>query len=470
MEKKSFPNRLSTGIAGLDEILKGGLLPKQAVLVRGGPGSGKTTFGLHFLVAGATKGEKGLFISLEEPGENIRQVATSRGFDLRGVHFLDLSPSSEFFREAQTYDIFSPAEVERVPTTQKIIEEVKKIKPHRVFIDPITQFRYLSSDIFQFRRQVLSFLRFLVEQGATVLFTSEGSAQCPDDDLQLMSDGVMNLENTGAGRSISVTKLRGSDFHAGIHTLRITEFGLTVFPRLIPEVHEVQFEAGIIPSGVPGLDELLGGGLERGTITIITGPSGSGKTTLGLQFMKESAGRGEHSVVYTFEEEIEVMLRRCDGINIPARTMVEKGMLSIVKVEPLRYTPDEFANIVSQDVEEKGTRLVMIDSVSGYRLSLRGEDLVGHLHALSKYLQNKGVVVLLINEVSAITGDFQVTDVGISYLGDNIIFLRYLEIEGELRKAIGVLKKRMSDFEKTLILQRHIYFECFRPGDRLLPV
>ena len=234
MEKKSFPNRLSTGIAGLDEILKGGLLPKQAVLVRGGPGSGKTTFGLHFLVAGATKGEKGLFISLEEPGENIRQVATSRGFDLRGVHFLDLSPSSEFFREAQTYDIFSPAEVERVPTTQKIIEEVKKIKPHRVFIDPMTQFRYLSSDIFQFRRQVLSFLRFLVEQGATVLFTSEGSAQCPDDDLQFMSDGVINLENTGAGRSISVTKLRGSDFHAGIHTLRITEFGLTVFPRLIP--------------------------------------------------------------------------------------------------------------------------------------------------------------------------------------------------------------------------------------------
>jgi circadian clock protein KaiC len=177
MEKKSFPNRLSTGIAGLDEILKGGLLPKQAVLVRGGPGSGKTTFGLHFLVAGATKGEKGLFISLEEPGENIRQVATSRGFDLRGVHFLDLSPSSEFFREAQTYDIFSPAEVERVPTTQKIIEEVKKIKPHRVFIDPKTQFRYLSSDIYQIRRQVQSNLPFMVEQGASDLFTSEATAQ-----------------------------------------------------------------------------------------------------------------------------------------------------------------------------------------------------------------------------------------------------------------------------------------------------
>jgi circadian clock protein KaiC len=144
------------------------------------------------------------------------------------------------------------------------------------------------------------------------------------------------------------------------------------------------------------------------------------------------------------------MLHRAESVNIPVHTMRDRGTLSVVPIEPLHFSPDEFANLVRQEVEEKKARIVMIDSVSGYRLSLRGEDLISHLHALCKYLQNMGVTVLLINEVESVTGDFRVTDVGISYLADNIVFLRYLELEGEMRKAIGVLKKRLSDFEKTL--------------------
>ncbi|RMF90251.1 MAG: recombinase RecA, partial [Nitrospinota bacterium] len=130
--------------------------------------------------------------------------------------------------------------------------------------------------------------------------------------------------------------------------------------------------------------------------------------------------------------------------------MVERGTLSVVKVEPLQFTPEEFARLVRQEIEEQHTRIVMIDSLSGYRLSLRGEDLTAQLHALSKYVTNMGETLLLVNEVENITGEFQATEVGVSYLADNIIFFRYLEIGGELRKAIGVLKKRLSDFEKTL--------------------
>ena len=130
--------------------------------------------------------------------------------------------------------------------------------------------------------------------------------------------------------------------------------------------------------------------------------------------------------------------------------MVERGTLSLVKIEPLQFSPDEFARLVRKNVEEKGTRIVMIDSIAGYRLSLKGQDLISHLHALSKYLQNMGIVVILIVEVESIIGDFRATDSGISYLADNIIFFRYLEMYGEMHKAIGVLKKRLSNFEKTL--------------------
>lgn len=443
-------NRLSTGISGLDEVLYGGYVLGRACLVRGEPGTGKTTLGLHFLATGAAKGEPVLFITLAETVVQLRRTAEGLGFDAQGISFLDLSPSSEFFAQVQTYDIFSPAEVEREPITQRIVAQIEALKPQRVFIDSMTQFRYLATDTFQFRKQVLSFLRFLVEQGITVLFTSEHSAEAPDNDLQFMSDGVLNLDFSHAQRSLCVSKFRGSDFQNGRHSIRLTSTGMQLFPRLMPAAFAGAFTTEVISSGIPEIDELLHGGIERSTITIISGPSGVGKSTLGLQFMKEAAGRGERSVIYTFEENQETLLRRAEGINVAVHAMQDRGTLSIVQVEPLYYSPDEFANLVRQEVEQQQARIVMIDSVSGYRLSVRGEELITHLHALCKYLQNMGVAVLLINEVETITGDFRVTEIGISYLADTIVFLRYLEMQGELRRAIGVLKKRMTDFEKTL--------------------
>ncbi|NMG21509.1 ATPase domain-containing protein [Brasilonema bromeliae] len=443
-------NRLSSGISGLDEVLYGGYVPGRAYLIRGGPGAGKTTLGMHFLTTGAARGEQVLFITLAETVTQLRRTSEGLGFDLENITFLDLSPTPEFFTQVQTYDIFSPAEVEREPTTRRIVQQVEALKPQRIFIDSMTQFRYLATDAFQFRKQVLSFLRFLVEQDITVLFTSESSEEAPDDDLQFMSDGVLNLNFSQNERTLCISKFRGSDFQNGNHAIRLTSTGMQLFPRLIPQIYGQAFTTEVISSGIPEIDELLHGGIERSTITIISGPSGVGKSTLGLQFMKEAAGRGEHSVIYTFEERKETLLHRAEGINIAVHAMQERGTLSVVQVEPLYYTSDEFANLVRQEVEQKQARIVMIDSVSGYRLSVRGQDLTTHIHALCKYLQNMGVAVLLINEVETITGEFRVTEIGISYLADTIIFLRYLEMQGELRRAIGVLKKRMTDFEKTL--------------------
>ncbi|MGB7375611.1 MAG: ATPase domain-containing protein [Rivularia sp. (in: cyanobacteria)] len=442
--------RLSTGIVGFDKILNSGFIPKRAYLVRGGPGCGKTILGLHFLSAGIAKGEPSLYITLGEPVEQIKTNGAILGFDTQAMHFLDLSPSADFFTQVQTYDIFSPAEVEREPTTQRIIETVESLKPKRVLIDSMTHFRYLCSDDFQFRKQVLSFMRFLLQAGATVVFTSESSPEAPDDDLQFISDGVIHLEHFPEGRNIRVTKFRGSDFIAGLHSLRLTSKGMQVAPRLQPEILKREFILETISSGVPELDELLHGGIERGTVTILTGPTGVGKTTLGLQFMKEAAGRGERSVIYTFEESEETLLARSQRVNIPVDAMVKNGNLSVVRVEPLNLTHDEFADRVRHEVEENKARIVMIDSIAGYRVAMRGGDLASHLHALCKYLQNMGVTIILVNETENITGNFRATEVSISYIADNIIFLRYLEIYGEMQKAIGVLKKRLSDFEKTL--------------------
>jgi len=418
-------------------------------MVRGGPGSGKTILGTHFLTWSAARGEPTLLITFGENEMQLRRNAERLGFNTEGISYLDLSPDSSYFAQTQEYDIFPPSEVERDPITTRIKEEVSSRQPMRVFVDGLTHFRHLTATPFQFRKEALAFLRFLCEIGATVLFSSE-SNEAPDEDLQFIADAVIDLDFIDTRRHVSVAKFRGSDFRPGRHTLRLGERGMTVFPRLLPDEFSLDFEPERLPFGNPALDQLTGGGIERGAITIITGASGVGKTTLGMQFTSQAARRGERSVVYVFEERRSALIRRCAQVGIPVQDLLDDGILSIVHVEPLRFTADEFALMVRDEVEQREARIVMIDSVSGYSLSLHDDDLVMHLHGLAKYLQNMGVAVVLINEVEAVIGDFRVTDVGVSYMADNIIFLRYLELNGQMAKAIGVLKKRFGDFEKTL--------------------
>lgn len=444
-------NRQSIGVAGLDQVLSGGLIPGRSYLVSAGPGCGKTILGLHFLSRGVAAGEKALYITLEESAERIHTHAASLDLDVAGVEVLDLSPDADFFTATQSYDLFSPAEVEREPIAQKIVAQVEQFQPQRVFLDSMSQFRYLSSDAFQFRKQVLSFLRFMADHQITVLFSSESSQGTPDDDLRFMCDGIVELSLVNDQRYVSVTKFRGSAFSRGQHGMRLDGQGMRVFPRLSPGNYRREFSIEQISSGVPSIDDILHGGLERGTVSIISGPSGAGKTTLGMQFMQEAATRGERSVVYTFEEGVNTIVHRCESINLPLGPMLEKGTLSIVPIEPLYYSPDEFASVICQEAEDNDLRTVMIDSTAGYQLSFSDEDLESHLHALCKYLKNMGVTVLLINETDdIISADFRATTLGISYLADNIVYIRYIEIEGVMRKAIGVLKKRLSDFDKSV--------------------
>jgi circadian clock protein KaiC len=442
--------RLTTGVAGFDEVLGGGLIPRRSYMVTGDPGTGKTIMGLHFLTAG--DGDA-LYVNLEEPAEEIGHNAAAVGIDTGGITFLDLSPGAEVFTEEQEYDLFLPDEVEGPSLRSTIVETVKEVEPTRMFIDPLSELQHLAPDTYQLRQQVSSLLRFLREHDVTLLFTAQATAAVPDDDLQYLSDGTFELANTEVGRRLRVPKFRGSSTQPGDHTVRISEAGMRVYPVLIPDAHAVEFPAEDVSAGIPEVNQLLGGGVTRGTVTIFNGPSGVGKTTLGAQFMKEAAGRGERSVIYMFEEDVRTFTTRCTSVGIPVDRMVERGTLSIEEVQPLTQSPAEFASMVREEVETQDARVVLIDGIDGYQLSLQrsgSESLARELGSLCRYLRSRGVTTLLVDSSETVTGEFRATRGGVSYIADNILFLRYIEVRGELRKAIGVLKKRTSDYERSL--------------------
>jgi circadian clock protein KaiC len=445
-------NRLSTGIGGLNEILQGGLIPERSYMLRGRAGSGKTLLGLHVLQEGIRQDETALFVNLEEDLNDLKANATVFGFDTEAIDFLDLSPTADVFTEDQSYEVFEASEVEQDPLTGKIVDTITEGDPDRVVVDPLTQLRYLTSGDYQFRKQIVGFMKFLKQRGATVVFTVQDTEDLPTDDIEFITDGTILLGETTHGQTIGVPKFRGSAVRNGEHAYRITDNGMKVYPELEPSQHDGDYSADHISAGVPEIDELLNGGISRGTVTIISGPTGVGKTTLGTQFMKEAAGRGERSVIYLFEENTKTFMNRSRAVNIPINDMIERGTLQVHEVNALERSPQEFGCMVRTEVENNDTGIVMIDGIAGYRLTLRGEDdtVLERMHTLGRYLNNMGVTTILVDETKNVTGEFNATQENISYLADGIVFLRHLELQGKLRKAIGVLKKRTSDFERTL--------------------
>ncbi|MDK8462222.1 ATPase domain-containing protein [Marinobacter sp. SS13-12] len=442
--------RLTSGITGFDRVLNGGLLQQRSYIVRGGPGSGKTTLGLHFLTA--APGARSLFVSMGEDESQLRADAHRQGFNLDKVSIVDFSTSGSGMDDAEPYSIMATEDVEDPGLPKRIRKAFEAVRPTRIFIDSLTYLQYFSPDAFQYRKQVITLLRFLTNQGATVICAAEDANSGKDSEaLAFLADGVIQLDHRDDKRSLEVTKFRGSGFTSGPHSIRLGSGGMRCFPRLEPGDHGIAFDQVDMPFGIPELDRQLKGGLSRGTVTILSGPTGVGKTSLGIQFMKNACEEGKRTVVYTFEELTSTLSSRVEGINLSLSPLLETGSFAIEAIEPLYYSADEFAAKVREEVEERGTRIIMIDSLAGYRLSIGGDNVTRRLHALCRYLVNMGVTVILLNEVEAITGgEVKTTEMGVSYLADTIILLRYMERAGEIRKTIGVLKKRTGDFEKSL--------------------
>ncbi|WP_255152519.1 ATPase domain-containing protein [Halorarius halobius] len=444
--------RLSTGVPGLDAVLDGGLVSGQSYMVRGDSGTGKTILGQQFLLAGLEAGERALYVAFEERPEAIRTRAATLGFDLSGVEFLDLTAEPDLFVEDDTYSVFTTSEVEGKPIAEEIAEAVERVDPDRVFLDPLTRLRHVAPDDHQFHRLVSSMMRYLTDRGVTSVFSTQSTQRSPDDDLQYLGDGTVELLDTDRGRSVRVTKFRGSGFEKGPHALTIGEGGVDVFPKLVPGDHDAAFEPKQLSTGNEGLDALLHGGIDRGSITLISGPSGVGKSTTGSLFLQAAADRGENAAGFLFEEPTESFRHRAESLGIGLGDAVADDRLRLHSLEPLRLSTDEFSNLVREEVEAHDIEVVLIDGTAGYRLSLHNEeeDLVGELHALCRYLRNMGVTVLVTEELHDIEGTFRASDSHVSYLADTILFLRYAERNGRMEKEIGVMKRRLGGFDPTI--------------------
>lgn len=445
---------LSTGIDSLDGILRGGLIPGRFYLLRGGPGTGKTTLGLHFLIEGLKNNDKILLVTMTEDIEKIKANGKNYGFPMNKINYIDLSPSKHFVVENKDYDIFTSAQSEQKPLLRRLTKKIDQLKPDRIFFDGFTQLKYLSSDDFKFRKQILSFMQFVKEYDSTILLTSEIGVSNPDDDLQFMVDGIITMAFEDQNHYLEVKKYRGSSFNKGKHTMKFKKDGIIVYPQLELKKDNINYEIELLSSGISEIDKLLYGGIEKATTTIISGPTGVGKTSLGTQFIKSIGSNDLRSIIYTFEENYQTLMERSKSIKIPLEQLKKENKVYVKEVSPLEYTPAEFAFEVSQDVKDKDISLVLLDSITGYFLTFNTfnekKKMITGIHYLCEHLKAQGVTVLMINEQKMITGDFQATDSETSFIADNLIFLRYLEINGSLRKAIGVLKKRMSGFENTL--------------------
>lgn len=450
--------RCASGIPGLDEILDGGPIAHRSYLIVGSAGSGKTILSLQFLLEGHRLGESGLYISLAEAGEEIRENAAGFGWSLEGIELLDLSPAGTPPTEPlDEYHIFPPSEVEQLPTWQAIYDAVLTHRPDRLIIDSMTQLRYLSPDEYQFRKNILSLVAFLNHHNCTSLLAFEPSELEHETSVALAVNGVLRLRTDLSPsrvidlRSVQVEKLRGSSFMSGRHPLRITSEGMTIFPHRIERPEETKAAFRQLSSGLPSLDALLGGGIESGTTTLISGPTGAGKSTLGLHFLAHAARQGQRAILYTFEESVNSIMARCRGVGQPIDALVRSGALRIVRVNPLELYPDEFLAALREDVEVDGRQVVMVDSLRGYSIAMEEfGSLVANIQNLSTYLNRHQVTTLLINEVEHVTGDLRVTEIGVSYLADNVLLLRYAECGGEIIKIVGCLKKRIGHFESAL--------------------
>ena len=444
-------SKVESGTPGLDEILHGGLLEGHTTVVVGGPGSGKTILALQFLSAA----ENGLYIGFEERERELRRNADALGIDLSSVSVLDLSASGERFFSEEPYTVFSSGEVEGEPLIDEIAAALDDPDIDRLVIDPLTELRALLPDDFQFRRNISSLFNELLDRGVTTVCTAQPSDRTAEVDLQFLGNTTIAVTRTTDRREVEVTKYRGSSSASGRHTLRIEDDrGARIYPKLVPGDHHRVTDREPQPSGIEELDSLLHGGIERSSVTIISGPSGVGKTTTGTHFLQAAAERGQRSLAFLFEELEEDYRYRAQQFGMRVDELIEEDTLEIVEIESLTKSPDEFAHLVREGVEERGVEFVMIDGIAGYQLGLRGEesrqDLTRELHALCRYLKRMGVTVILVEEIRNITGDFTVTDQQISYLADNILFLQYHEAGGEIRKSVGVLKKRFGDFEHSL--------------------
>ena len=449
--------QIATGNEGLDTILRGGLPANRLYLLEGAPGSGKTTLALQFLHHAIQAGEKTLYITLSETREELAVVAASHGWDLDEFTVFELSAMTDVFGEGREQSVLHPWEMELSETVKLIEAEVEKHNPSRVVFDSLSELRLLAQDPLRYRRQVLALKQFFAGRKTTVILVDDmtGTTTGADTHLHSLCHGVITLERLtldfgAARRRLQVQKLRGVDFIAGYHDMNIKKGGLEIYPRLIAADHHSEYVGDPVPSGVAELDALTVGGPLRGTSMLITGPAGTGKTTISLQYVHASCERGEPVTIYEFDERVGTLILRAKAFGLDIEKHLESGCLVIQQIDPAEISPGEFASRIRCEVEDRGARMIVIDSLNGYLAAMPQEQqLILQMHELLSYLSQKGVMTFLINPQQGLLGNMS-TSLNISYVADAVMMLRFFEAGGRIRKAISIIKNRAGQHEDAI--------------------
>ena len=447
---------MGTGVAGLDNVLRGGLPRHRLYVIEGDPGAGKTTLALQFLLEGVRQGERVMYVTLSETAEELHEVAESHGWSIDGVNLLELDALAERLQEEAEYTVYHPSDVELGETTKRVRAEVERLQPTRVALDSVSELRILSQTSARYRREILGLKQFFAGKQCTVLVLDDRTTVDGEQQLQSIAHGVIRMKREtrdygDTRRQLHVVKMRGVRFLDGMHDFLIKSGGIEVYPRLSVNGALVDAPTDTITSDIKGMDELLGGGLDRGTSTLILGPAGCGKTTLCSQYLLAALDRGEAVSLVLFEESCEGFLQRASGMGMNFNPHVESGLLELRQIDPAELSPGEFANRVCDAVEKRKTRIVVIDSLNGYMNAMPSERfLLIQMHELLMYLGKRGVVTILVMAQHGMMGSAMQTPVDVSFLADTVILLRYFEAMGEVRQAISVVKKRRSGHERTI--------------------
>ncbi len=444
-----------TGIPGLDDIVGGGLARGRLFVLEGGPGAGKTTVALSWLIEGVRAGERTLYFTLSETEAELRSSAASHGWDLEGVHIHELATPESLLDERQQQSLLYSSDLELGETTRGIFETYERIRPDRVVLDSLSEILLLAQSSLRFRRQILAMKHYFARAGATVLMLDDMTSDPGDRSMHSLAHGVIHLEELAPAygperRRLRVAKYRGRRYRGGFHDFVIETGGVRVFPRLVSAEHRTEFGRDQLASGNAPLDALLGGGIERGSSVLTLGPAGTGKSLLLLTFLVAAIRRGERAAMFVFDEELGLLRDRARGLSLDLPALEASGDLILEQVDAAELTPGEFTHRVRSRIDTHGVRSIGIDSLNGYQAAMPEErSLVLHMHELLQYLNRQGATTFLTVAQHGLVGNMQ-SPVDVTYLADTVILLRYFEAQGRVRRAISVVKKRTGAHEDTI--------------------